>query len=50
MLIFGDRNISYPERLKRLKLFSMEHRRRRGNMIEMYKLCDDDSDEYWTRL
>ena len=31
------KNLSYPERLRRLKLPSLEHRRNRGDMIDAYK-------------
>ena len=31
------RDLSYPERLEVLKLPTLEHRRRRGDMIEVYK-------------
>ena len=32
------KGLEYEERLKRLKLPTLEHRRRRGDMIEVYKL------------
>ena len=31
------KNFSYPERLRRLKLPSLEHRHNRGDMIDVYK-------------
>jgi hypothetical protein len=31
------RDLPYPERLRRLRLPSLEHRRSRGDMIDMYK-------------
>ena len=36
-LIATIKNLSYPERLAKLKLPSLEHRRKRGDMIELYK-------------
>ena len=33
--------LPYPERLKILKLPTLEHRRARGDMIETYKLLHD---------
>ena len=38
-LVSGIKNLSYYERLKELNLSSLEYRRRRGTMIEMYKIC-----------
>eukprot|EP00061_Rhincodon_typus_P014230 g41133.t1 len=34
----GMEDLSYKERLDRLRLFSLEHRRLRGNLIEVYKI------------
>ena len=34
----GMKNLSYPERLKKLKLPTLSYRRARGDMIEMYKI------------
>ena len=36
-LVDGLANLTYPERLKRLELPSLVFRRRRGDLIEMYK-------------
>ena len=36
-LIPGLRNLPYSERLKQLKLHSLERRRMRGDMIEVFK-------------
>ena len=36
-LLASIKEMSYPERLKKLKLPSLEHRRKRGDMIELYK-------------
>ena len=43
----GMKNISYEERLQRLKLHTLAYRRTRGDMIEVYKLLHGkyDSDE-----
>ena len=34
----GMKNLTYPERLKKLKLPTLSYRRKRGDMIELYKL------------
>ena len=36
-LVPSLKDLPYPERLKRLRLPSLEHRRNRGDMIDMYK-------------
>ena len=38
-LVSGIKNLSYYEHLNELNLSSLEHRRKRGTMIEMYKIC-----------
>ena len=38
-LVSGMKNLSYYERLKELNLSSLEYRRKKGTMIEMYKIC-----------
>ena len=38
-LVSGMKNLSYYERLEELNLSSLEYRRKRGTMIEMYKIC-----------
>ena len=40
-MIDGLRNVSYQERLKILKLPSLLYRRRRGNMIQIFKILKD---------
>ena len=37
-MIQSLRNLSYEERLKRLSMFSLRHKRFRGNMIEVFKM------------
>ena len=37
--VIGMRNLSYEERLKSLKLPSLEFRRFRGDLIEIFKIC-----------
>ena len=36
-LLSSIRDLSYPERLAKLKLPSLEHRHRRGDLIELFK-------------
>ena len=38
-IVPGFQKIEYSERLKRLDLLSLENRRRRGDLIQMYKLA-----------
>jgi hypothetical protein len=40
----GFHNLSYPERIKKLKLPTIAHRRIRGDMIETYKLINEKYD------
>ena len=50
-LIKGIKEMSYEERLRHLKLPSMQHRRRRGDMIFAYKVMTGkvglDKDDYF---
>ena len=39
-MVIGTSNMSYEERLKYLGLFSLEHRRTRGDMILVYKILN----------
>ena len=39
--IIGTKNLSYEQRLRFLQLPSLEYRRVRGDLIEMYKICND---------
>ena len=43
-LVFSLRELSYEERLSQLGLYSLESRRKRGDMILMYKLLHDKLD------
>ena len=45
-LVPGLYQLSYPERLKKLKLPTLAYRRARGDMIQMYKLLTDNKDGY----
>ena len=38
-MVIGLRNLTYLERLKKLKLWTLEERRNRGDLIEVYKMC-----------
>ena len=38
IIISSLKNFSYEERLKRFGMFSLRHRRLRGDMIEMFKI------------
>ena len=40
----GFNNLSYPERLKKLKLPTIAYRRIRGDMIETYKIINEKYD------
>jgi len=42
--IQGFDTLSYPERLKKLKLSTLKHRRRRGELIEMFKIITEKYD------
>ena len=37
--IIGMKNVDYESRLRKLKLPSLEYRRVRGDLIEVYKIC-----------
>ena len=37
--IIGMKELNYEDRLKSLKLYSLEYRRFRGDMIEVFKMC-----------
>ena len=43
-MVQGLKGKSYPERLKALDLFSMARRRRRGDLIEVFKLLKGNYD------
>ena len=46
--IIGMKDLDYPERLKALNLPSLEFRRLRGDLIEMYKMTHDLYDSQTT--
>ena len=37
-MLLGLEKLNYKERLNRLELYSLEHRRMRGDLIEVYKI------------
>ena len=39
--VIGVKDLDYPERMKFLKLPSLEFRRLRGDLIETYKICNN---------
>ena len=45
-LVPGLNQLSYPERLKKLKLPTLAYRRTRGDMIQAYKILTDNKDSY----
>ena len=45
MLIPEIKNLSYPERLRKLKLPTLSYRRIRGQMIEVYKIINNIYDK-----
>ncbi|PJE77517.1 hypothetical protein CI610_03559 [invertebrate metagenome] len=48
-LIPGFKNISYPERLQRLNLPTLQHRRTRGDMINVFKIVNNIYDSRITK-
>ena len=46
--IYGTKNLNYNERLRFLKLPSLEYRRLRGDLIEVYKITHDIYDTVTT--
>jgi ribonuclease P/MRP protein subunit RPP40 len=48
--IVGMRNLDYSQRLKELNLPSLEYRRFRGDLIEMFKICHKLYDPLTTKL
>ena len=44
-LILEIKNLSYPERLRKLKLLALPYRRIRGQMIEVYKIINNIYDK-----
>ena len=47
--IIGMKELSYEDRLKSLKLPTLEYRRFRGDLIEVYKICNNLYDPITTR-
>ena len=47
--IIGTKNLSYEERMKLLKLPSLEFRRLRGDLIEVFKICHNLYDPITTK-
>ena len=47
--IIGTNNLSYEERMEFLKLPSLEYRRFRGDLIEVYKICHNLYDPITTK-
>ena len=45
-LVPGLKGLSYPDRLRKLKLPTLAYRRARGDMIQMYKILTDNKDSY----
>ena len=45
-MIPGLSNLSYPERLRKLKLPTLAYRRLRGDMIQVFKLTTDSKEGY----
>ena len=52
-LVASCKNLSYPERLRKLGLPSLEYRRERADMIQVYKILNDidivEKDKLFTR-
>ena len=47
--IIGMKEMRYEDRLKSLKLYSLEYRRFRGDMIEVFKMCHGHYDPITTK-
>ena len=47
--IIGMKEMRYEDRLKSLNLYSLEYRRFRGDMIEVYKMCHGHYDPITTK-
>ena len=45
-LVPGLQQLSYPDRLRKLKLPTLAYRRARGDMIQMYKILTNNKDGY----